>query len=207
MRLDQKGFEQFYEKARSVDMLPWHRTTPPALLERAVRERGERTGRALDIGCGSGVFSVYLARAGYRVTSLDFTEGAIELTRKSAREAGVDLDAVRADILTWSTADKFDLILDSGCLHGFGDEEREHYRDKIVSWLDDAGDYVLVHFDRKHLLDWRPIGPRRIPRAEILALFSPALAEKAHTTEVLQTPFPIGPTVRIGTYWFRHNRA
>jgi SAM-dependent methyltransferase len=204
---DRQFFERVYGKAKSADMLPWHRTNPPTLLERAVRDGKKATGRALDIGCGSGVFSVYLARAGYRVTSLDFAEGAIHLAKRTAGEAGVELNAVRADVLTWTTSDRFDVILDSGCLHGFRGEERERYRDKIVSWLDDHGDFVLVHFDRMHRLDWRPIGPRRIPRAQILALFSPALAEKTHTTEDLTTPLPIGPTVRIGTYWFRHNRV
>ena len=103
--------------------------------------------------------------------------------------------------------DRFDVILDSGCLHGFTGKDRTTYRDRILDWLAGDGDYVLSHFDRRHLLDWRPIGPRRIPRGEILALFSPGLAEKANTTMDRKTPLPIGPVIRVGTYWFKRNRA
>src|SRR6185437_1876146 len=62
----QKFFDRVYAHAHGPDVLPWHRDAPPALLTRVVAERTRAgsSGRALDIGCGSGVFSVWLAPGG-----------------------------------------------------------------------------------------------------------------------------------------------
>src|SRR5262245_60430434 len=94
-------FERAYRRSAAPERLPWHRDRPPPLLERVVA-RGARKGRALDIGCGSGSFSVYLAESGYDVTAVDFAAGAVEMTRRAAERAGVTIDVQHADIMTWS---------------------------------------------------------------------------------------------------------
>ena len=197
-------FDHIYEQARGPDELPWHRDTPPALLDRVVSERAKSgmAGRALDVGCGSGVFSAWLARQGYEVTGIDFSEAAIAMARQTAQRAGVTVNLVRADALAWPSTEQFDLIFDSGCLHGFRGDARRRYRDQLLSWLAPGGDYVLGHFDRRHPLDWRPIGPRRVKPAQILALFVPPLVERARDAETHHAAFPIGPTVRVAIYWF-----
>lgn len=47
-------------------------------------------GRALDIGCGEGGDTVWLASQGWEVTAVDFAEAALEKTAAQAAEAGVD---------------------------------------------------------------------------------------------------------------------
>jgi SAM-dependent methyltransferase len=197
-------FDHVYEQARGPDELPWHRDTPPTLLTRVVAERAKagKAGRALDVGCGSGVFSAWLAGQGYDVTGIDFSEAAIAMARETAQRAGVTVNLVRADVLAWPNPEQFDLVFDWGCLHGLRGEARRRYRDRLLSWLAPGGDYVLGHFDRRHPLDWRPIGPRRVPPARILALFVPPLVERARDAETHHAAFPIGPTVRVAIYWF-----
>lgn len=58
--LRQAVFARMYRRAPSVDALPWHRESPPALLVQAAagRRRGDR---CLDVGCGEGVNATYLA--------------------------------------------------------------------------------------------------------------------------------------------------
>ena len=67
-----------------------------------------------------------------------------------------------------------------------------------------AADYVLGHWGKRHLFDWRPIGPKRRSRAAIERMFTPPLklVEAEHTD--FAAPFPFGPTVRGGGYWFSH---
>lgn len=201
-------FERLYRHFGSAEALPWYHPKPPALLERVLAHRG-RPGTALDLGCGAGMCSIHLARAGYEVTSVDYAQGAIDLANTAARKANVEIETVRADVLSWSTSRRFDIVLDSSCLHvrAFSEEDRPIYKQQILRWLADDGDFVIVHFDRRHALDWRPIGPRRRTRGEILALFSPELAERATDFEDRTgLPMPIGPSVRERTYWFRRNR-
>jgi SAM-dependent methyltransferase len=153
--------------------------------------------------------SLYLARAGYTVTSLDFSEGALEMTQVAAAGAGLDIRTVRANVLGWSASERYDLILDSCCLHvrSFRNADRPRYKQQILRWLAEDGDYVLVHFDRLHLLDWRPVGPRRRTRGQILSLFSPELAEHETDFHEREAPLPVGPVVRERAYWFRWNAA
>ena len=195
-------FDRTYERASGPEALPWHRDEPPELLQRAVAERG-RPGRALDIGCGAGLHAAWLARQGYRVTGLDFSEPAIVMARRTLANAGVNVELVHGDVLAWSTTERFDLIFDSGCMHAFGGDDRLRYRDQLLGWLAEGGDYVLGHFDKRHALDWRPMGPRRLPASRVLPLFVPPLEERGREYVVHAVPFPIGPTVRVGLYWLR----
>ena len=197
-------FEQIYSAALIPQRLPWYHTEPPKMLERVVKARS-KPGRALDLGCGDGMSSVYLARAGYHVTSVDFAEGAIAMTRAAARRAGVEIEAIRADVLSLDWAERADLILDSCCLHvrAFKNSDRPRYKEQILRWLAPDGDFILVHFDRMFPLDWRPIGPRRRSRREIRSFFAPTLIEKATEAYDRPAPLPVGPTVRERAYWFR----
>lgn len=195
-------FERIYQHAHSAEELPWHRDAPPELLQRAIAER-HGPARALDLGCGSGLFSVYLARRGYDVTSLDFSRSAVAMARQRAEDAGVRLDVQEANVLLWEGTGRFDVVLDSGCLHGLSDSERQSYKANLMRWLAPGGDYVLDHFERRHVFDWRPVGPRRIPAPKTIALFQPELELVEHESFLRRVPLPVGPTIQMGSYWFR----
>jgi SAM-dependent methyltransferase len=87
-------------------------------------------GSALDLGCGTGDASIYLARHGWKVTAVDFVANALEKARAKARAAGVAIDFVRADVTQLSHAGigaDFPLIVDNGCLHNMSDDDRDAY--------------------------------------------------------------------------------
>ncbi|MBX3154682.1 MAG: class I SAM-dependent methyltransferase [Deltaproteobacteria bacterium] len=61
-----------------------------ARYEIAMQETGARGASILDIGCGSGIYSVELARRGAkRVLGLDFSEPMLEIARASAAQSGL----------------------------------------------------------------------------------------------------------------------
>jgi SAM-dependent methyltransferase len=68
-------------------------------------------GRAVDLAAGEGRNAIWLARRGWRVTAVDFSSVAIERGRRIADAAGVEVDWVVADALTWSPPGGFDLVL------------------------------------------------------------------------------------------------
>src|SRR5262245_4428100 len=119
--LQKQFMERVYAKAVKPSDLLWHSEEPSPFLTKAIAER-KQPGTALDLGLGAGIFAVYLAKAGYRVTGLDFIPKALDLARNLAKEANVDVEWVQADLLTWNPARKFDIILDSGCLHTISDK-------------------------------------------------------------------------------------
>lgn len=202
---DFRRYESIYKQASSPEQLFWHRGEEdiPSLLTQVAQKRGG--GKALDLGCGTGIHSIYLAKMGFQVTSLDFVAKALEWARDRANKEGVNIEFIQADITEWHSSDSFDLIFDSGCLHSFADlEKRRIYKQRLLEWLDRKGDYILIHFCKRNWLDWRPVGPCRYKREKILRFFGPELVEQGFTSK-LKTGlgFPMGPSVEVGKYWFR----
>ncbi|MBI4900305.1 MAG: methyltransferase [Actinobacteria bacterium] len=67
------------------------------LLLRALREGRPARGRALDLGCGSGIVSTVLAGLGWDVAGCDTSAAAVESTRLTAAANGVTVEVTRAD--------------------------------------------------------------------------------------------------------------
>ena len=199
MNLQQIVFERLYRQTPSVEALPWHRETPPPLLVRAIAAQSE-PGRALDLGCGEGVYAVHLVTQGYSVVATDFVEAALESTRGRAESAGVDLDLRRGEVTEFRGPEPFDLVLDSGCLHHLPKAKIPAYRSALDSWLAPGGSYVLVHFLHRPKIKWIPKGPRHLTRAAAESLFAP-LELRAYDETSFEVPFPMGE-MRAGVYWF-----
>src|SRR5688572_21343180 len=132
--------QKFYRKAEGrPEKLPWHSEEPGRVLVDAVRARGGR-GRALDLGCGGGVFSAWLAEQGMEATALELFPKAIAMAPDRAASRGVTVERVFADLFAYAPAQKFDLVLDSGCLHSLVGGDVRAYKEKLVGWLVPGGE-------------------------------------------------------------------
>ena len=58
-------------------------------------------GRALDVACGAGRNAVWLARRGWGVTGVDFSDVALRAARELAASVGVEVEWIEADAVTW----------------------------------------------------------------------------------------------------------
>ena len=67
-------------------------------------------GLALDIGCGAGGNAVWLAKKGWQVTAVDYSEVAIERGKRLAAEQGVNVEFVVAEASTYQPQRNYDLI-------------------------------------------------------------------------------------------------
>jgi SAM-dependent methyltransferase len=111
--------------------------------------------RAVDLGCGTGANTVFLAEQGFDVVGVDFSSVALEKARGKAREAGVAdrCRLVRGDL---TGADPpvegpFDLLVDYGTLDDLkGDRRRAMAR--MVTRLSRPGSQFLL---------WCFHGPKR----------------------------------------------
>jgi ubiquinone/menaquinone biosynthesis C-methylase UbiE len=87
-------------------------------------------GSALEVGCGTGDCSIYLAQHGWKVTAVDFVPKALDKARAKADAAGASVNFVQADVTQLSKAGigaGFQLIVDNGCLHNMSDGDRDAY--------------------------------------------------------------------------------
>lgn len=124
-----------YRFAYSIGFHPWEdaATDPPFvktathLFEREERDRKRPFGRALDIGTGSGIWGIELARRGWDVTGVDLVEKALARARDRVNAASVEMTLVRGDVTELSKLNLgsgFRLILDTGTFHDFDEAQR-----------------------------------------------------------------------------------
>ena len=70
-------------------------------LETALRLSRLRPGASLlDLGCGTGDYTLILARAGFRMTGADISEGSLDAARAKAERVGLAVEFVRSDAET-----------------------------------------------------------------------------------------------------------
>ena len=106
-------------------------------------------GVALDIGCGTGDTSIYLAQQGWKVTGIDFVQKAVDKARAKAQSAGVDVDFRHGDAtrLTEEGVEAgFTLIVDNGCIHGMSDDDRASYVREVTAVAAPHARLLLVEF-------------------------------------------------------------
>jgi ubiquinone/menaquinone biosynthesis C-methylase UbiE len=93
-------------------------------------------GKALDLGCGTGDNAIYLATHGWQVTGVDFVAKAVEKARDKAAAKKVEVTFAHADVTRLSAegiGSGFDLIVDSGCLHGMSPQDRDAYVREVTT--------------------------------------------------------------------------
>jgi SAM-dependent methyltransferase len=88
----------------------WSGRVNPTL---AALVNGFAPARALDLGCGEGGDSLWLAGQGWEVVAVDISAVAIERGRAAAKASGIDADRIRwvaADLATWTPPAEYELV-------------------------------------------------------------------------------------------------
>ena len=67
-------------------------------------------GRALDLGCGEGADTMWLAAQGWDAVGIDISPTAVTRAEAAARAAGVRARFLAADVATWADEGEFDLV-------------------------------------------------------------------------------------------------
>lgn len=136
----------------SIDDLPWEIKEAPAELVEAVTACKTENGRALDAGCGTGNFSVFLAKNGFIVTGVDYSEKAISIAQERNAKEHLPITYVRADLTQLSDslpANQFDLILDYKVAHHLPEDKLSKYVEACHALLKPGGKIILICYSDK----------------------------------------------------------
>jgi SAM-dependent methyltransferase len=136
------------------DDAPWDSgIVPPEIVSwlEAAEASGAPPGRALDLGCGTGTTSIYLAAHGWDVAGVDFAPNAIRRARRAARQRTLpgtthflSADVSRPDLL--DHAPTFDLVVDVGCMHGLSAAQRSGYAANVTRLTHPGATFLLYAF-------------------------------------------------------------
>jgi SAM-dependent methyltransferase len=126
-----RWYQVVYRLIYRVGFTPWQRATPYADLVAAVEGPSAlEPGRALDLGCGTGTDSIYLAKHGWDVTAVDMTPTALAAARRNATGAGVAPRFIQGDVTRLDelgVGNGYSLLLDFGCFHTLPEDRRPAY--------------------------------------------------------------------------------
>ncbi len=123
---------------------PWDTETTPPEVEAYLQQH--TAGRALELGCGSGLNAVRMGREGWEVVGVDFALRAVQRARRRAAQAGVQ-ERVRfmtGDVTRLEGVEgPFDLVLDIGCFHTLSLQGQKAVIDRLEQLLAPRGEFLL----------------------------------------------------------------
>ena len=129
---------------------PWDgHPLPKSLKDLIEGDTALPTGTALDIGCGTGDNSIYLAKHGWQVTGVDYVEKPVNKARAKAGANKVTATFARADATRLSSEGigaNFNLVVDNGCIHGMSAGDRDAYVREVSAVAAPGARLLLVEF-------------------------------------------------------------
>jgi SAM-dependent methyltransferase len=126
---------------------PWDTNITPPEVVRVIETQKLPAGRALDLGCGTGTNTVYLAKHGWQVVGVDFVGKAIATAKRKARAAGVNAEHFQGDVTKLDFLNPpFDFALDIGCFHGLPVNGRTAYISGLTRLLRPGAIFMCYAF-------------------------------------------------------------
>jgi SAM-dependent methyltransferase len=201
----------FYRTAYRIGFHPWEELAdhPPYaetlsdLLDREEHGREPPYGPALDLGCGSAVWGVELARRGWQVTGVDLVDKAVQRARTRIADAGVDMRVVHGDVTALRDSGVgagFRLVLDTGTFHGLTDDQRAAMGREVTAIAADDATVLLDVFTPRR----RGPLPRGASRGDVEAAFPDWEVTDVEIAD--SNPDVIGRLLRFDERWYRLRR-
>ena len=147
-----------YDRRYGGESFYWTTRPSSTCFEVLRRMPPERRLRLLDIGCGEGRNAVFFARNGYDVHALDISGKGIEKTQQLARQAGVSIRTIQADLNEFRLAEPFDILFSTGTLHCCQPSVCTELFDNMKTFTVEGGLNVLSVFVRKPFIPRAPDG-------------------------------------------------
>lgn len=179
----QQDMRAHWDERYRSGQTPWDTgITPPEVQAFWEEQPPPATGEfALDIGCGTGLNTLFLARQGLCAIGFDLSGRALQLAaqRLEASRSEHSSSAGRAFFVQADVSrlpvDRLGAMyaLDIGCLHSLPDDLRPAYAEGVHLGLSDGGFFHLYVFDRN---ESDGPGAKGMYQGEVAALFDGKLS-------------------------------
>ncbi|SDW00257.1 Ubiquinone/menaquinone biosynthesis C-methylase UbiE [Marininema mesophilum] len=162
------GYDERYKKVYAEGGTLWEEEGANEALVWFAQHYGLKGKRVIDLGCGEGRDSLYLAQQGVHVTGVDVARSALEKARERARAGELFCTFLERDVLYLRNipAETFDFAINMGCLHMITEEElRLKHLQRVYQIVKPGGYFLLAHCREKWLEgffsvpDYDTVGP------------------------------------------------
>ncbi len=157
-----------YQLMYRVGFTPWERAGELGSEQLwRLLDKEPRTGRALDIGCGTGGHTLELAERGWEAVGIDNVQRALGKAR--SRLGAESVTFVDGDVtrLADHVQGPFSFFLDIGCFHGLTAEQRTALGSAATKVADDDASMLMMAFGKTK----GPVLPGGVSQAEIEEAF------------------------------------
>ena len=135
-----------FDKAYHAPITFWGDLRIPKELKDLVETFHPKT--SLELGCGLGRFSSYLADHGLKATGVDFSSVAIEKAKKRVVNAEHKPTFIVGDVTNLEMITKqFDVSFDVGCFHCLDEEGQRKYVSEIYRLIKPGATHLIWALD------------------------------------------------------------
>ena len=138
--------EDHYRERYKSGNTPWDVGQPDSNLIEVVTKNPILSCKVLEIGCGTGDNSIWLAQNRFEVIGTDSSEIALQKAREKASKANVACDFVLVDFLKNEIEGApFGFVFDRGCFHSFSSEkDRRRFAQNVAAHLKEDGLWLTI---------------------------------------------------------------
>lgn len=143
-RSPEQFWDPFYSNREKP--VPFFKNAPDENLVSYYERNLIQPGKAMDLGCGPGRNSIYLAKQGFEVVGYDISSTAIQWAQDRADESGVNVHFECKSAFEIDACEQYHFVYDSGCLHHLLPHRRVQYLDIINRSLKPGGLFGITCF-------------------------------------------------------------
>ena len=137
---------EFFNKAYRAPITFWGDVRIPKELKDLVETYQPKT--SLELGCGLGRFSSYLAAQDVKATGVDFSSVAIDKAKKRVVNAELKPTFLVGDVTNLEMInEQFDLSFDIGCFHCLNEQEQQKYVSEVYRLLKPGATHLIWAMD------------------------------------------------------------
>lgn len=126
----------------------------------------------LEIGCGSGINSIWASDKALHVTAIDISHEAINIAKTKNTKSNIHFKDI--NFFDWQNNCKYDFIFDRGCFHGLKlQDERKDFVKKIADVIEERGKWLSIIGSAENI--FQNEGPPRHTLSQIVTTIEPFL--------------------------------
>ncbi|WP_377520228.1 class I SAM-dependent methyltransferase [Priestia megaterium] len=144
------GYDKRYSKVYEAGADLWEADKPNESLLSFLETHGHLfEGQIIDLGCGEGRDSLFLAQKDLNVTGIDISHAALTKARQKALDRNLtNVTFMERDVIYLRNLEneKYDLAMNMGCLHMITEEEqRSKHIQRVFELLKPGGHFLIDH--------------------------------------------------------------